>query len=236
MLVKNKGITSAELLEIFKTASENTVRLYAFMMLTTFKDDNFVESITLALNDSYEIVQRFGGVYAGKCGDERIIPALVSAISRVANGSRVDFQLRGALELFPQDKILAEFEKQDPCKNYYDKDKEVARIKALFGRYSNVIMEKELDTPNATVKEKINMMRNFRNKNLHTATDKMMQIFAEESDEELRCAIVEAFGWFNYSYKRSEIINFCEQVWASDAYSDKVRNEALKTAKRLRGI
>lgn len=236
MLVKNKGITSAELLEIFKTASENTVRLYAFMMLTTFKDDNFVEAITLALNDSYEIVQRFGGVYAGKCGDERIIPALVSAISRVANGSRVDFQLRGALELFPQDKILAEFEKQDPCKNYYDKDKEVARIKALFGRYSNVIMEKELDTPNATVKEKINMMRNFRNKNLHTATDKMMQIFAEESDEELRCAIVEAFGWFNYSYKRSEIINFCEQVWASDAYSDKVRNEALKTAKRLRGI
>ena len=161
---------------------------------------------------------------------------MVSAISRVANGSRVDFQLRGALELFPQDKIIAEFEKQDPCKNYYDRDKEVARVKALFGRYSNVTMEKELDTPNATVKEKINMMRNFRNKNLHTATDKMMQIFAEESDEELRCAIVEAFGWFNYSYKRSEIINFCEQVWASDAYSDKVRNEALKTAKRLRGI
>ena len=80
------------------------------------------------------------------------------------------------------------------------------------------------------------MVRNFRNKNLHTVTDKLMQMFMEESDEELRYVILEAFGWFNYSYKRIEIINFCEQVWASDAYSDKVRNEAQKTVKRLKGI
>ena len=236
LLVKNKAITSDELLEIFKTAPENTVRFVAFMMLTNYKDDNFVEAITLALNDSYEIVQRFGGIYAGKCGDERIIPSLVSAISRNANGSRVDFQLRGALELFPQDKIIAEFEKQDPCKYYYDRDKEIARIKAVFNRYSNVTMEEELNTPNASIKEKKSMVRNFRNKNLHTVTDKLMQMFTEESDEELRYVILEAFGWFNYSYKRIEIINFCEQVWASDAYSDKVRNEAQKTVKRLTGI
>ena len=236
MLTKNKGITSEELLNVFKTASENTVRLYAFMMLTTFKDDNFVEAISLAINDSYEIVQRFGALYAGKCGDERIIPALVSAISRVANGSRVDFQLRGALELFPNEKLVAEFERQDPCKNYYDKEKEERRVMGYFKRYSNLPMEKELDTPNATTNEKINMMRNFRNKNLHTATDKMMQMFSEETDDDLRVAIIEAFGWFNYSYKRNEIINFCEQVWASEAYSESVRNEALKTVKRLKGI
>ena len=80
------------------------------------------------------------------------------------------------------------------------------------------------------------MVRNFRNKNLHTATDKLMQMFMTETDEELRYTILEAFGWFNNSYKRNEIINFCEQVWASEAYSDKLRNEAQKTAKRLRGI
>ena len=59
---------------------------------------------------------------------------------------------------------------------------------------------------------------------------------SEEDDEEFRILVIETFGWFNYSYKRCEIINFCEQVWASDAYSDKVRNEALKTVKRLSGI
>ncbi len=236
MLVQNNGITSEELLEVFKTSPENTVRLVAYMMLTTMKDDNFVEATALALNDSYELIQRFGAIYAGKSGDERLIPSLVSAVSRIANGSRVDFQLRGAIELFPHEKLVAEFVKQNPCKNYYDKDKEEKRIMAIFNRYTNVNMENELNLPNATVKEKINMVRNFRNKNLHTATDKLMQMFMSETDEELRYTILEAFGWFNNSYKRNEIINFCEQVWASEAYSDKLRNEAQKTAKRLRGI
>ena len=236
MLVQNNGITSEELLEVFKTSPENTVRLVAYMMLTTMKDDNFVEATALALNDSYELIQRFGAIYAGKSGDERLIPSLVSAVSRIANGSRVDFQLRGAIELFPHEKLVAEFVKQNPCKNYYDKDKEEKRIMAIFNRYTNVNMENELNLPNATVKEKINMVRNFRNKNLHTATDKLMQMFMTETDEELRYTILEAFGWFNNSYKRNEIINFCEQVWASEAYSDKLRNEAQKTAKRLRGI
>ena len=236
MLVQNNGITSEELLEVFKTSPENTVRLVAYMMLSTMKDDNFVEATALALNDSYELIQRFGAIYAGKSGDERLIPSLVSAVSRIANGSRVDFQLRGAIELFPHEKLVAEFVKQNPCKNYYDKDKEEKRIMAIFNRYTNVNMENELNLPNATVKEKINMVRNFRNKNLHTATDKLMQMFMAETDEELRYTILEAFGWFNNSYKRNEIINFCEQVWASEAYSDKLRNEAQKTAKRLRGI
>ncbi|MBQ7818186.1 MAG: hypothetical protein IJ341_00650 [Bacteroidales bacterium] len=236
MLVKKNAISSSEMLEVFKTSSDNTVRLVAYMMLTTMKDDNFVEATALALNDSYELVQRFGAVYAGKSGDERLIPALVSAMSRIANGSRVDFQLRGAIEMFPHEKLIVEFEKQDPCKNYYDSEKEEKRIKASFDRYNNTKLEEELDLPNATIKEKINMVRNFRNKNLHTATDKLMQMFMAETDEDLRYTILEAFGWFNYSYKRAEIINFCEQVWANEAFSDKLRNEAQKTAKRLKGI
>ncbi|MBR2475050.1 MAG: hypothetical protein IKB57_00720, partial [Bacteroidaceae bacterium] len=128
------------------------------------------------------------------------------------------------------------FIKQDPCKNYYDKEKQVARIMAAFDRYNNTLLENELDLQEATIKEKTNMVRNFRNKNLHTVTDKLIQMFQEESNEDFRLTIIEAFGWFNYSYKRNELATFCEQVWASDAYSDKIRNEALKTAKRLRGI
>ncbi|MBQ3576017.1 MAG: hypothetical protein IJA28_01200, partial [Coprobacter sp.] len=116
------------------------------------------------------------------------------------------------------------------------KEKQVARIMASFDRYNNTLLENELDLPEATIKEKTNMVRNFRNKNLHTVTDKLIQMFQEESDEDFRFTIIEAFGWFNYSYKRNELAAFCEQVWASDAYSDKIRNEALKTAKRLRGI
>lgn len=236
MLVKKNAISSSELLEVFKTSSDNTVRLVAYMMLTTMKDDNFVEATALALSDSYELIQRFGAVYAGKSGDLRLIPSLVSAMSRIANGSRVDFQLRGAIEMFPHEKLVVEFEKQDPCKNYYDSEKEEKRIMASFDRYNNTKLEEELDLPNTTIKEKTNMVRNFRNKNLHTATDKLMQMFMTETDEDLRYTILEAFGWFNYSYKRAEIINFCEQVWANETFSDKLRNEAQKTAKRLKGI
>lgn len=236
MLVKKNAITSSELLEVFKTSSDNTVRLVAYMMLTTMKDDNFVEATALALSDSYELIQRFGAIYAGKSGDLRLIPSLVSAMSRIANGSRVDFQLRGAIEMFPHEKLVVEFEKQNPCKNYYDSEKEEKRIMASFDRYNNTKLEEELDLPNTTIKEKTNMVRNFRNKNLHTATDKLMQMFMAETDEDLRYTILEAFGWFNYSYKRAEIINFCEQVWANEAFSDKLRNEAQKTAKRLKGI
>lgn len=43
-------------------------------------------------------------------------------------------------------------------------------------------------------------------------------------------------GWFNMSYKRAEIADYFKTVSENEKYDKSVRNEALKTYKRLMGI
>jgi len=52
--------------------------------------------------------------------------------------------------------------------------------------------------------------------------------------EKLEVALIEALGWFNYSYNRQYIIDTCNTIMAdSERFSEPVRLEALRTVKRL---
>lgn len=67
----------------------------------------------------------------------------------------------------------------------------------------------------------------------HTGIPALCNYALTCTDEQQLMLLIEAFGWFNYSYNKKEIEKTCSAIAASDKYSEKVRNEALKTINRL---
>ncbi|HCK99459.1 MAG TPA: hypothetical protein DHW42_05055 [Candidatus Marinimicrobia bacterium] len=49
----------------------------------------------------------------------------------------------------------------------------------------------------------------------------------------LRVACLETLGWFAFSYNRAEIIEACDRILRQQGASESIKNEALKTKKRV---
>ncbi|MBQ7818185.1 MAG: HEAT repeat domain-containing protein [Bacteroidales bacterium] len=238
-LAQRKAISSAEILDIFKRSPYQTVRFMALNTLATYKDDNYIECLSLGLNDNYELIRRFASIQAGKCGDLRLIPALVSLLSKPSIGKRVDFQLKMALALFPYNELVAEFKKQNPCKDYYNAEEETEKILKSFDNYSDKTFDgdvEQISNPEVSAKNKLKVIRSFRNRPLHPAVKEIIAAFKTIAEPDLQTALIETMGWFNMSYKRAEIADYFKTVSENEKYDKSVRNEALKTYKRLMGI
>ena len=233
------AISSAEILDIFKSSPYQTVRLMALNTLATYKDDNYVEALSLGLNDNYELIRRFSATQASKCGDLRLIPALISLASKTSIGTRVDFQLKMALTLFPYDNLVEEFKKQNPCKDFYNAEQETEKMLKSFVNFSDKTFEgdvEQITKPEVSAKDKLKVIRSFRNRPLHPAVDEILAAFETIEDPQLQVALIETMGWFNMSYKRAQIAEYFKAVSENDKYETAVRNEALKTYKRLLGL
>ena len=233
------AITSGEILDIFKSSPFQTVRLMALNTLATYKDDNYVEALSLGLNDNYELIRRFASTQAGKCGDLRLIPALIKLASKTSIGARVDFQLKSAMTLFPYNELVEEFKKQDPCKDFYNAKQETEKMLKSFKNFSDKTFDGDVEqiaNPEISAKEKLKVIRSFRNRPLHPAVDEILAAFETIEDPQLQVALIETMGWFNMSYKRAQIAEYFKAVSENEKYETTVRNEALKTYKRLMGL
>ena len=211
----------------------------AMNTLASYKDDNYVEALSLGLNDNYELIRRFAATQAGKCGDLRLIPALVKLASKTAIGERVDFQLKMALALFPYNELVEEFKKQNPRKDFYNADKESEKLLKSFVNFSDKTFEgdvEQITKSDVSAKDKLKVIRSFRNRPLHPTVDEILAAFETIEEPDLQIALIETMGWFNMSYKRTQIAEYFKAVSENDKYETAVRNEALKTYKRLLGL
>lgn len=235
-LTLRKAITGGELLTIFKESADGIVRMAALMMLSEIKDDNFVKCISLGLNDEYELVRRFSAIFAGKCGDPELVPALIKATLREGTGKRVLFQLRNALALYPYDDLLEYYLSHDLTGNkitYEDDDSDFA---ADLMRYSSKGYLEELallKDPKADRRDVKLLIKQLRNNPQHSAVPQLLEFLNTTEDEELQYMLVEALGWFNYSYRAQEISEALQKVADDTRFSSKIQNEAAKSIIRL---
>ena len=207
------------------------------MLLTQCKSPEFLEVIKLGLNDSYELIRRFSAVYAGKNGSPELIPYIIRSFANNQKGSRVNFQLQNAMPMFSYNALITELESQRPYKHHYDEADMVAKAKAaIANRFSDKKYVKDLAQLTASepdAREIRAFIRQMRNNPLHPAIDQLVSYLYSCQDEEFRIKLIEAFGWFNYSYRASEVAKHMQAVADDSRFSDKVRNEARKTVARL---
>lgn len=231
-------ITPAQLLEQLRTSPNYLTRLSALMELSQTSSPEFIEAIKLGLTDSYELIRRFSAVFAGKNGSPELIPDIISSYADDFKGERVNFQIQMAMPLFSYDALIAELDSQRPFRHSLDEKASMDKAKAAIAdrfsdrRYAADLEMLRADKPN--IKEIGPFIRQLRNNPLHTQLPLLLDYLHRCPDVKQQTALVEAFGWFNYSHRSPEIVKAMQQVADDTTLDPAVRNEARKTVARLR--
>ncbi|MHA7111620.1 HEAT repeat domain-containing protein [Sunxiuqinia elliptica] len=237
MLFDIEGSNSSSLLlEKFETSPFFTVRAEAFKLLSFCRDANFVTAINLGVNDSYELIQRLSALYLLRSGDESHIPFLIEALLRNNLSKRVNYNLRNAISAYSQQSLTNELEKQIDNKEYLlnkeDKRKSLQKTIDYNTEKAAKYVDEILATPQ-DVKNAYFNLRAFRNITVHSHLDKLISYTDTVKNKKLKLAATEMLGWFKYSSKRNQIIDFCESSLQKEEKQN-IKSELTRTLNRIK--
>jgi len=233
MLYKNGAITTDELLAIQKEEKMATVRLQAFNLIKNASDNNFISSIKLGMYDNYELLRRLSSLSAAENGSPALIDDVFTLRFLPGVTKRVEFQLKGACEIYGKEDAYAAFERafKDKQGTWYENErKELDRLKYTLENGEKEY--KDLMDPTVTVKAKRYTISALRNSCEASHLDLLFQFYKQTDNKDLKWMLTEAFGWYKYSYKKNEIITFCKERLTNET-DDTIKNELIKTIKRL---
>ncbi len=233
---------SPRLLQLFRESPYCTVRMEALKLLSRYANDDFVTAIGLGLNDSYELIRRNAAIYAGKCGDPRLVAELVHAWAEAPESKRVHELLQNALPLFPVDSVVQALE---TLKKQYDRtdtfyavrQRQIADlIEMLTDTETNGLLSyREIPEATMPLKQQIARIRYVRNNPFHFQVEAYLEILKDRRyDPEVRVNVAEALGWFQYSYRKQEIRTALEQLLKDISLPEAVRLEICQTINRLK--
>jgi len=237
MLANSGHLSPAQISEQFHTSNNGIVRFSALMQLSKTGGKEFLDAIEYGLDDSYELVRRFSAIFAGKNGNPELIPYVVKAYANELKGERVNFQLQNALPLFDHELLMQELAAQRPYRHAYDEEAMMQKArKALSDRFSSSKYDEVLgmlasDEPD--MREVKSFVRQLRNNPLHPAVTQLLAYVDTCNDDAIRVSLIEALGWFNYSYRADEVADRMKKVAADTRFSEAARKEAAKTVVRL---
>lgn len=227
----------AQVVEFFRNSTSPIERFSALMLLSKTPGAEFTKVIELGLNDNNEIVRRFATIFAGKNGNPDLIPAIIKSYANTLKGERVNFQTQMTMALYDYDSLISELEKQRPYQYAYnekemmDKAKKDIESRCSNKKYADDIANISSEKPD--VREARLFIRQLRNNPLHPSVDTLLSYINKCDNEELLVSLIEALGWFNYSYRAPEIANRMVEIANDTNFSEDVRDEATKSAIRL---
>ena len=238
MLYDSEGekVTSV-LLDRFKNSGFFTERTEAFKLLGFCRDENFNEAIDLGINDSYELIQRFSALAMADNGDPKHIPSLIGALLRNNVSKRVEYNLKNAIDVYDKDILMAELKRQIPGKEFLLDPSKTLELLSGTIEYEGKKMKNyvdEITDPETKIKEKIFDLKTFRNQNAHQYLEKLIQFTDTTSNYTMKLTGIEMLGWFDKSYKRSMVSDFCERELLDTSLNEACRNELMKTMNRVK--
>ena len=230
-------LTSAQLRDIYETSPFATVRLQALDKIALIGDDNFIEVLKEASQDSHEQVQRQAIRLIGKSGDERLIPALIKICITNNTSDRCNFNAISDLTVFPKDKLLEEFARQfdDPGVCFTQKDSVRSIIKRTIERGADrwVADIMQIADTTKTAKQRLQLIRQTRNYMAHATIPTVLN-YLPKADADTQVALLEMLGWHPFSYMVPRMIEAISPIVTDTHYSEAVREEARKTIARLK--
>lgn len=231
------GSFSNKLLEIYKTSPFNVTRMEAIKLLSRYNNADFIEAVSLGVNDPYELVARKCADYAGNIGDPVLLPAVINAYIDGNERQRVHYTLGNSLNLFPLDKVKEETVKYYSNCNRFKADEEKEAVLKNFERMHKWAdgNNKEISDTTLTDAKRISSIRFVRNNPFHYNLDKYFEIIENpENSEAVRVNMAEALGWFDNSYRRQEIIAFCKKMIAAEGTPTPLAAELRQTLNRIK--
>lgn len=236
-LVDNDLIDSERLLEIYTNDNSEVVRMEAMTLLSLYDDDNFRKCLEMIPEDSYEMIIRYGLNYIAKRGDKELVPALIDIAKRNNTGKRVEFGVSQAAALYPYEMLDAELSRLFNPDDYSEGEAVKGYVAHALDKYANSYRLQDVETvchnDSASLKAKKQAIRTFRNSTMHYKIDDLLEYVQKCDNEELTVDLLEALGWFRQSFRHADISKVALEMSKDGKRSKKVRDEALKTYKRI---
>ncbi|MEA5129261.1 MAG: HEAT repeat domain-containing protein [Proteiniphilum sp.] len=212
------------------------VRLQSLMLLSRLDNDDFVEVLIAAATDSYELTKRYAFDFIAKNGSEALLPAVARAILNDNTSKRISFKISSGFRMLDLDKLEAELWQQSESLPLYSRERLDNTLDNI--RSSNQSKKKEIPSisdKSLSVNKRAMEISRFRNHPASGDVDILLSVLADPTDDtELRKAVAEALGWFNYSYRKEYITDQLRQLVATES-DDIVLSEIHKTINRLSG-
>lgn len=237
-LVRMGADCSGRIADIFKKSDSGIVRLAALLELSSFHDDNFVECLALALADGHEMTQRLAANLACKSGDSRLIPGLVAIADRNNTSERIEYDVTNAFHTFDSIQVVEEFDRHFATVDcYLNKDSigELIRRSLLsFTRQTVQEVRTKLFDMEASQNVRKAGARALRNSPVHSLVPELLDLLSNPNEDDLILTVLwEAMGWYNISYQAPVIARQALETSKDERFSERVRNEALKTYNRI---
>lgn len=214
-----------------------TVRMEAFQLLRNFEDDNYFAVLHAAKGDSYEYIRRRAVYDLADFGGNDFVKDQLEFFVSDPHSERVAYRTRWNLQFLNPDlanKYIDEVIRHNPMLTRGDS---VANKLTDDITYYRGKTEKSLATlgdkskPEKERIAEINTMRLYRN---HVLIPSLIAIVKDSTEsDEIRKTALEVMGWFTISVHRDDIVAACEVLMDQEENSDIVRQEALKTKKRV---
>jgi hypothetical protein len=234
MLYRNQAISTGELLTIQETEKKATVRLQAFNLIRDAADLNLVKSIKLGLYDNYELLRRLSALTASMNGSPLLIDDIFALMTEPGLSKRMEFHVKQAAGIYETEKAVAASEKalRDKSGKWYEQEaKQFSMIKNSLENRDKEFTD--LLNPDTNPKAKRFTITALRNSCDPTHLDLLFKYYETLKDAVEKVMLIEAFGWYKYSWRKAEIVKFCNNH-LSEENEKAVENEIIKTLKRLK--
>lgn len=233
----NKYSNISELLrKTYFSSTYYTERLECLELLSEIRDNNFIEVLQNALSDSYELVCRLAAIYSWKTGNPQLIPQMVETMANPNCSKRVSYQLREGIPFFDKNLLKAYLSKIDLSNDFNNYKRNIieeisVKVDSSWSSYENYMAD--ITSPKSSEKNRNFAIRALRNKMFHQGIKPLTEYFITCNNEQIQLNLLETFGWFKYSYNKYIINELCDTIIKSNAYSNKLKEEAKKTINRL---
>lgn len=231
------ALSSADLLRIYRESPYGVVRLEALMALSATPDNHFITAVTEASQDAYELVQRQAIRFIAKNGDRRLIPALIRLSIANNTSDRCNFNVMTALACFPKEDLLAEFDRQfdAPSVQYLDKNNLRGKIRNTIAHSADRLTT-DIDKVvkgESSEKDRTFTIRALRNTLPHHKVPELLVYLQDCGDGNTQILLLEALGWHTVSCHATDIAATALKMSEDASLPDAVRQEALKTYRRI---
>jgi len=210
------------------------VRLEALMLLSQMDNDDFIEVLSVASTDSYELTKRYAIDFMARNGSESLLPAVAKMILNDNTSKRLVFKLSSGFRMMNLDKLETELLKQAEDLPMYSKDMLDNTLKNI--RSTKESKKKDFDlilNKSEGVKKRLSEITRFRNQPASDEADILLTVLADTSDDaKLRQTTAEALGWYIYSYRKDYIISRISEIISKEK-DTVVLSEMKKTVNRL---
>jgi len=189
------------------TDPANIVRLKAWLLLASDRSQTFIKLLPATLDDSYELIRRYGVIWMGEVGNSSFVQHLARA-SVDDPSERVVFNALISLKLIGGQEAITAFKWILSRLNDFDDGKFIQQARANLFTITQWLPNEVLpQITHGENEQKIQCIKLFRGNHHLMALPTLIFAFTNDADPHVRAATAEALGWYSFYEKRDIIVS-----------------------------